>query len=134
MGTAVAARPEAGAEGRGTARTYLSAASGPDCRGQHHPRRRLGGSGGGGSSFLRLLRLPPLPPPPPSGDLARAQVRSGRGPAGISREFVVSGGEAVSRREGGAMLGLPPRGPLRERRPIGALPQRQRGATVPEES
>lgn len=76
MGTAGAARPEAGAEGRGTARTYLSAASGPDCRGQHHPRRRLGGSGGGGSSFLRLLRLPPLPPPPPV-EISR-ELRCGR--------------------------------------------------------
>lgn len=39
-----------GPEGRGAARTYLSVASGPGSRGQHHPRGWPGGVGGGGGA------------------------------------------------------------------------------------
>lgn len=61
VGTPGAARPEPGAEGRGTARTYLSGASGPGCRGQHHPRRRPGGGAAVAAppSFSFLLFLLP---------------------------------------------------------------------------
>lgn len=55
---------------------------------------------GGGASFLLFLLLPQNRSRESSGG-------AGGAPAAISREFVAGGVEAVSRREGGAMLGLP---------------------------